>query len=324
MSSKNNKTPIHPSIKERLGYDPTTPDKDFLRDWKKCSTKVCKPCWELKYCPYGPLVEQSPLLPTLRQKSDEHIQYIKNCLKSGQIGYAGPLQQHERERYESTLIMYKRRPELIFQILGKHFMKIEWIDEELSKGRSFKELFGHNSEHTPLQNVSAPFPFDEDENEIEIPAHIIKLVKTEIKRMQTALKTGKMDNRKPLDSARRREFEREVQDYNPESLPLEIPESVAEMRCNIFGHICPIVFTAENITETSSKRLRGRHISFKTKMRVVRRDNHTCQHCGAHLRDDEVEFDHIIPVAKGGSCEEHNIRLTCYKCNREKSDNVDI
>src|SRR5688572_27117364 len=22
---------------------------------------VCKPCWELKYCPYGPLVEQFPL-----------------------------------------------------------------------------------------------------------------------------------------------------------------------------------------------------------------------------------------------------------------------
>jgi hypothetical protein len=25
--------------------------------------KVCKPCWELKYCPYGPLVEYFPLHP---------------------------------------------------------------------------------------------------------------------------------------------------------------------------------------------------------------------------------------------------------------------
>jgi hypothetical protein len=30
-------------------------------NWKKRVKAVCKPCWELKYCPYGPLVEQFPL-----------------------------------------------------------------------------------------------------------------------------------------------------------------------------------------------------------------------------------------------------------------------
>src|SRR5579864_3675797 len=30
-------------------------------EFKKRSKHVCKPCWELKYCPYGPLVEQFPL-----------------------------------------------------------------------------------------------------------------------------------------------------------------------------------------------------------------------------------------------------------------------
>ncbi|MEN4012188.1 MAG: HNH endonuclease [Bellilinea sp.] len=30
---------------------------------KKLHTEVCKPCWELKYCPYGPLVEQYPVHP---------------------------------------------------------------------------------------------------------------------------------------------------------------------------------------------------------------------------------------------------------------------
>ncbi|RLG30570.1 hypothetical protein DRO03_03970 [Methanosarcinales archaeon] len=59
-------------------------------------------------------------------------------------------------------------------------------------------------------------------------------------------------------------------------------------------------------------------------MRVVRRDNYTCQICGRHLLDDEVEFDHIIPFSKGGSSEEHNIRLTCFKCNRKKSDQVKL
>jgi 5-methylcytosine-specific restriction endonuclease McrA len=40
------------------------------------------------------------------------------------------------------------------------------------------------------------------------------------------------------------------------------------------------------------------------------------------LKDNEVEFDHIIPIAKGGSSEEHNIRLTCDDCNADKSDMI--
>jgi hypothetical protein len=35
--------------------------------WKRRVRAVCKPCWELKYCPYGPLVEEFPLL----EKDDE-------------------------------------------------------------------------------------------------------------------------------------------------------------------------------------------------------------------------------------------------------------
>jgi hypothetical protein len=31
--------------------------------WKKRVKAVCKPCWEIKYCPYGPLVETFPLRP---------------------------------------------------------------------------------------------------------------------------------------------------------------------------------------------------------------------------------------------------------------------
>ena len=30
-------------------------------DWERRVQAVCKPCWELKYCPYGPLVEEFPL-----------------------------------------------------------------------------------------------------------------------------------------------------------------------------------------------------------------------------------------------------------------------
>ena len=92
----------------------------------------------------------------------------------------------------------------------------------------------------------------------------------------------------------------------------------------MFGHICPVVYSAESWTETTEDRRTGRYIPFQTKIRVVRRDNYTCQHCHKHLQDNEVEFDHIIPLAKGGSSDEHNIRLTCHECNADKSDKVSI
>lgn len=37
-------------------------------DWKRRVKAVCKPCWELKYCPYGILVEDFPL----KAKSDDY------------------------------------------------------------------------------------------------------------------------------------------------------------------------------------------------------------------------------------------------------------
>ena len=137
------------------------------------------------------------------------------------------------------------------------------------------------------------------------------------------MKSGELDETRPLDVGRRRWFEKNIKEFVEDDHPEAVPREFREASCNIFGHICPVFFAAESLTETNERRRRGRYIPFKTKIRVVRRDNYTCQHCGVHLRDDEVEFDHIIPGSRGSS-EEHNIRLTCFDCNRDKSDHVDI
>jgi len=38
-------------------------------NWEERVKAVCKPCWELKYCPYGPLVEDFPLKSENDEKS---------------------------------------------------------------------------------------------------------------------------------------------------------------------------------------------------------------------------------------------------------------
>jgi hypothetical protein len=52
---------------------------------------------------------------------------------------------------------------------------------------------------------------------------------------------------------------------------------------------------------------------------VWRRDQGRCVDCGSRER---LEFDHIIPVSKGGSNTARNIELRCEACNRRKSATV--
>jgi len=190
-----------------LGFDSRISDKAFKREWNKRIKNICKPCWELKYCPYGPLVEDFPLLGPTREEAIEHNNFL-------------------------------------------------------------------------------------------------------IKQLELGAYKGK----------RKDVFKKEVRGFNPIDYPERHSKNDLEKACSVFGHLCPVFFTNEPLTETNELRRMGRNIPRHIMLRVVRRDNNQCQLCGKILVDNEIEFDHIIPVSKGGSSEEHNIRVTCFECNRNKSN----
>lgn len=52
---------------------------------------------------------------------------------------------------------------------------------------------------------------------------------------------------------------------------------------------------------------------------VWERDAGQCTQCGA---EDDLQFDHLIPVAKGGGNAVDNIQVLCGDCNRRKSDSI--
>jgi HNH endonuclease len=52
---------------------------------------------------------------------------------------------------------------------------------------------------------------------------------------------------------------------------------------------------------------------------VWRRDRARCVDCGSRAR---LEFDHIIPVSKGGSNTARNLELRCEGCNRHKGARI--
>ncbi|WP_201524744.1 HNH endonuclease, partial [Bordetella pseudohinzii] len=113
------KRPIHRSIKTALGYEENIRDSELLRDWNQRLEQICKPCWELKYCPYGPLVEEFPLLPVLRRKAEEHHAYLKNCLETKVLGDGRPLDDQRKQDFEERVSAFKaeEHPEEIPPIL---------------------------------------------------------------------------------------------------------------------------------------------------------------------------------------------------------------
>jgi hypothetical protein len=70
---------------------------------------------------------------------------------------------------------------------------------------------------------------------------------------------------------------------------------------------------------TDDTRQDRRRISKEVRNAVWIRDGGICVECGA---DDYLEFDHVIPVAKGGSNTVENVQLLCRRCNGKKSDKI--
>lgn len=62
-----------------------------------------------------------------------------------------------------------------------------------------------------------------------------------------------------------------------------------------------------------------RHIPSNVRREVWRRDQGRCVKCESR---DKLEFDHIIPVSKGGSNTARNVELLCQDCNRRKSNKI--
>jgi len=88
------------------------------------------------------------------------------------------------------------------------------------------------------------------------------------------------------------------------------------------GHVTPAiardalaVFGHKSSVPTRERR----PIPDDVKMFVWQRDGGRCVQCGGQ---ENLEYDHIIPVSKGGSNTARNIQLLCEECNRSKGANI--
>ena len=109
------------------------------------------------------------------------------------------------------------------------------------------------------------------------------------------------------------EFDRD--DYTDEERILLILELEDNERQN-FERLKSKFFSSQEAGKTS----RRDAIPEAVRIAVWRRDEGKCAKCGSRKN---LEYDHIIPVSKGGSNTERNIELLCEECNRKKRDNIE-
>ena len=80
-------------------------------------------------------------------------------------------------------------------------------------------------------------------------------------------------------------------------------------------HYVPIVIP--RVTKSRSER---KPISSSLRVKILHRDNFTCQYCGRKAPDVILHIDHKLPVSKGGTNDEDNLWVLCEECNLGKSN----
>ena len=74
-----------------------------------------------------------------------------------------------------------------------------------------------------------------------------------------------------------------------------------------------------SVSKQEEIEIKRERIPEEVRIAVWRREGGKCARCGSR---EKLEYDHIVPVSKGGSNTIRNIELLCEKCNREKNNNI--
>lgn len=68
----------------------------------------------------------------------------------------------------------------------------------------------------------------------------------------------------------------------------------------------------------SEPRIHGRSVSTKRRWEVLKRFGFKCVYCGRSAEERSLDVDHVIPIARGGSNDDHNLVAACVECNMGK------
>ena len=96
----------------------------------------------------------------------------------------------------------------------------------------------------------------------------------------------------------------------------------------IWSFICTLILGFADFIVEIMRRTRSNERTIKAtgriswpkglKRNLMRRQSNICPYCGARKTIRTMDIDHMTPVVRGGSNEEHNLQVTCKPCNQRK------
>lgn len=103
-----------------------------------------------------------------------------------------------------------------------------------------------------------------------------------------------------------------------EEIALRVKKAVYDGASDLAG-LRAAVANIEAAIEYGKSGPRRVAISEDVKLVVWTRDGGACVRCGSK---QNLHFDHVIPIAKGGGNSEANIQILCQTCNLKKTDKI--
>jgi 5-methylcytosine-specific restriction endonuclease McrA len=71
--------------------------------------------------------------------------------------------------------------------------------------------------------------------------------------------------------------------------------------------------------EADNQTYKKKPIPKKLRLKVLERDSHSCQSCGAV---NDLTIDHIVPEKVGGKATLNNLQVLCRVCNSRKGARI--
>lgn len=93
------------------------------------------------------------------------------------------------------------------------------------------------------------------------------------------------------------------------------PKIMSGIRAEL-AHMPPHIAALVNLEYGPKQKAARAKITPAKRQRILDRDGHQCQFCQA---TEDLEIDHITPVAVGGSSDDTNLRVLCQRCNGKRN-----
>lgn len=95
--------------------------------------------------------------------------------------------------------------------------------------------------------------------------------------------------------------------------------------CELLAKFHEGKISREDLLNGNSEKNVRETIPLNVRWKILKKDNYTCVKCGqspAKNNNVELEIDHILPVAKGGTNDIENLQTLCRNCNQGKKDKM--